>query len=83
MPRKLYRVVVRRTASLQPGSGTYWRTTVEYCGLDLDEARIAYHANVPLDTASRSFGSRVRETQFEVIPEHEPVFDSVTDVDEE
>jgi hypothetical protein len=60
--KKLYRVSVKTTRSLQPGSGgTHWQWEVLYCGYDVDEARRVYHASRPLDHGG-SYGNACRET---------------------
>jgi len=59
--KKLYRVSVRTTGSMQP-SGTYWQTEVLYCGYDVDEARRVFHESRPLDY-SCGYGNRARETK--------------------
>lgn len=60
--KKLYRVLVKTTGSLQPGSGnTFWQTDVLYCGYDRLEAARVYHENKPRDFGG-SYGNRCRET---------------------
>lgn len=80
----IYRVTIRTTGSLQPGSGgTSWQREVIYCGTDLTDARVAYLGSTPADYGS-SYGNKCRTTeieQFEAEPgaidseESEPVED--------
>jgi hypothetical protein len=60
----LYRVTVKTTHSRQPGA--FWECKVLYCGLDRDEARIAYHESAVLDDPG-SPGNWARKTQMEVL----------------
>jgi hypothetical protein len=68
----LYRVSVRSTHSLQPGSDdcTSWSQDILYCGYDRDEARRIYHESTPADYGG-SYGCRARETTCEVIEDAE------------
>jgi hypothetical protein len=59
--KKLYRVLVKTTDSLQPDRSTSWQAEVVYCGYDLDEARRVYHANTPKDYFC-GYGNRRRKT---------------------
>jgi len=60
--KKLYRVMVRTTGSLQPGSGgTTWQSNVLYCGYDRDEAVRVYHESKPGDYWY-GYGNRARRT---------------------
>lgn len=59
--KRLYRVIVRTTTSVQP-RGTCWQTEVLYCGYDRDEAERVYHASTPLDYW-QGYGNRSRETR--------------------
>lgn len=61
---RMYRVVVKTTASLQPRD-TYWESRVIYCGPSRDDARAAYHRSCPEDYGS--CGNRGRETIMEAI----------------
>lgn len=74
----IYRVIVRHTHSLQPGSGaTCWSTTVKYCGPSLRDGRIAYlreHA----EDYSGSFGNRCRRTSIERFSAEPDVIDDTT-----
>ncbi len=54
---KLYRVLKKKTNSLQPGSSTYWTTEVLYCGYDRKEAMRIYHENKP-DETFYGYGNR-------------------------
>ena len=58
--KKLYRVIVRTTNSLQP-SGTSWCNDVLYCGYDRNDALVAYHASTVKDYGGHH-GNRCRET---------------------
>ena len=62
----IYRVIEKRTASLQPGSATTWTDTVIYIGPDRDAARIAYHAS-DVDDHWRGYGNSSRPTVVETI----------------
>ena len=57
---KLYRVIRRRTESLQP-AGTFWKSTVLYCGYSRDEARRAYYSHEIEDSGS-GYGNPAVET---------------------
>lgn len=68
----IYRVTVKTTNSVQPGNGTFWNTSVAYCGASLEEARIAFLASRPSDYWT-GYGNRGRETviaEFESEPNH-------------
>lgn len=60
MKRKLYRVMVKTTGSLQP-CGTHWESQVLYCGYDREEAIRVYHASTPTDRWM-GYGSQARKT---------------------
>lgn len=60
MKRKLYRVMIKTTGSLQPAE-TFWRKEVIYCGYDRDEAVRVYHESTPTDTKG-SYGNPARVT---------------------
>ena len=66
---KLYRVMVRKTGSMQPCE-TFWRRETLYCGTDRTEARRVYHESAPSDFGG-SFGNACRETVCEVITDGE------------
>jgi hypothetical protein len=67
----LYRVIVSETDCKQPKhSDTHWRRQVLYCGTNVDEARIAFHASEPQDF-SRGAGTAARETDFETLDDRE------------
>lgn len=65
MSTKLYRVTVKTTNSVQPGT-TFWQTEMIYCGDDRDDARVAYHSESVTDYW-RGYGNAARETVVEVI----------------
>lgn len=66
VPRNpIYRVVARRTGSVQP-TGTFWDREVLYCGDDRQEARRVYHESEPEDFGG-GYGNQARETISEVI----------------
>lgn len=58
--KTLFRVVVRTTASLQPGDG-HWESKVAYCGYDWLEAARVFHVQAPRDY-SGGYGGRCRRT---------------------
>lgn len=66
MNDKLYRVMLRKTGSLQPGGSTFWNNEVLYCGYDLSEARRTYHGSHPCDRDG-GYGNPVTTTQFKCI----------------
>lgn len=68
----IYRVRVRTTNSVQPGSGgTFWNSQVAYCGPSLRDARVAYLREEAGDYGG-GYGNRARETlieQFDAEPD--------------
>lgn len=73
----LYRVIVRQTSSLQPGSGsTFWNDTCFYCGYDRAEARRVYWEQATGDSFT-GFGSAARRTKLQEIEECESIEDEV------
>ena len=73
----LYRVIVRQTCSLQPGSGTtYWNDKCFYCGYDRAEARRVYWELATGDFFN-GFGNEARRTKLQEIEECESIEDEV------
>lgn len=66
---KLYRVIVQKTSSKQPG-GSFWQREVKYCGPDRDEARQIYHAE-EIGDYDQSYGNPARRTKCEIIDDAE------------
>jgi hypothetical protein len=68
----IYRVMAKKTGSLQPGKGnTHWNRTVLYCGTSLEDARIEYLKSRAEDFGG-SYGNAERDTvieQFESDPD--------------
>lgn len=61
----IYRVTVKTTGSLQPGTGaTFWQRDVVYCGTDLEAARVEFLRNRATDHGG-SYGNRCRTTEIE------------------
>lgn len=61
----IYRVTVKTTGSVQPGSGgTFWNREVVYCGNVLEDARIAYLKSNASDYGG-SYGNSARNTIIE------------------
>lgn len=76
----IYRVTIKTTNSLQPGSGgTFWQRESVYCGASLEDARIAYLENEVKDYGG-SHGNPVRET---VIEEFESEPDEIDSTESE
>ena len=65
---KLYRVTIEETGSRQPGGhdASTWRTTAEYCGYDVHEARRVYWELAPTAYGG-SPGNPQRLVNFEVM----------------
>jgi hypothetical protein len=59
----MYRVIVKKTGSLQP-NGTFWQRTYLYCGEDRAEAARIYWESECEDFGG-SFGNPMRETTVE------------------
>lgn len=66
MSSPIYRVSLLTTQSLMPGRETNWIAKVLYCGIDRDDARVAFHESTPADF-TRSYGDSARKTVCEVI----------------
>ena len=77
----IYRVTIRTTGSMQPGSGgTFWARQTIYCGPELQEARIAYLREVNADYGG-SYGNRARETLIEQFASDADEIDDTTEVE--
>lgn len=74
----IYRVVVRTTGSMQPGSGgTFWNRQVAYCGPSLRDARVAYLREEASDYGG-GYGNRARETLIEKFDAEPGAIDDAT-----
>lgn len=85
MSEHIYRVIIRTTNSVQPGSGgTFWQRQVVYCGPSLRDARVAYLREKATDHGG-SYGNPARETKIEQFDaEPDDIADTqVTDVDDD
>lgn len=82
MSDKLYRVIVKKTKSVQPNE-TYWEKTCIYCGYDLREARSRYYEE-ELQDHGGVYGSPARVTIMQIIEpgrdEEDLKSDTVTEV---
>lgn len=72
----IYRVTVRTTGSVQPGSGsTFWNRDVIHCGTSLEEARVEFLRSKGTDYGG-SYGNRAKETDLESFDSESDVIDS-------
>jgi len=62
----LYRVLKRKTSSLQPG-GSFWTESVLYCGYDRDEARRVYYEALPETGGGGGYGNPTSDVVAQLI----------------
>ena len=73
----IYRVVVKKTSSLQPNGNTFWNKEVLYCGTNLESARIAYLTSETKDGGGGSYGNQSIKTKIEKFESNPEEIDSV------
>lgn len=78
----IYRVTVKTTSSVQPGSGTFWQREVAYCGTSLEDARIEFLKSQPADYWY-GYGNRCRTTEIEQFESEPDEIDSTDSEDVE